>query len=57
LNDIREVAQKYLIDQIRGNKTAVAVLGEPKEWCDETWNVFPLSLDPTGSAANEKVTL
>jgi hypothetical protein len=56
LNDIREVAQKYLIDQIRDNKTAVAVLGEPKEWCDETWNVFPLSLDPTGSS-NEKVTL
>lgn len=57
VNDVREVAQKYLIDQIRRNQTAVAVLGELKEWCDESWSVFPLSLDPTGSASAEKITL
>ncbi|KAF8539642.1 Metalloenzyme, LuxS/M16 peptidase-like protein [Trichophaea hybrida] len=60
ISDIREAAQKYLIDQIKANKTAIAVLGEPKDMYDEQWNIFPLSLDPQASndaSQFEKVTL
>jgi Zn-dependent M16 (insulinase) family peptidase len=58
--DIRQAAQKYLINQIKAGKTAVAVLGESKDMYDEQWNIFPLSLDPqtsTGASQFEKVTL
>lgn len=45
--DIREAAQKYLVNQIAANETAIAVLGEKKDWVSENeWNVFPLSLEP-----------
>ncbi|PWW76210.1 hypothetical protein C7212DRAFT_295993 [Tuber magnatum] len=47
VNDIRDVAQRYLIDQVR-RMSAVAVLGEKKDWVtpEEGWNVFPLNIEP-----------
>ncbi|RPA92156.1 hypothetical protein L873DRAFT_1710960 [Choiromyces venosus 120613-1] len=47
VNDIRDVAQRYLIDQVR-KMSAVAVLGEKKDWAtpEEGWNVFPLNIEP-----------
>jgi len=56
INDIREAANHYLIDRIRAQRTAIAVLGERKEWLDGSWNVFPLSLEGDSSEA-EKVVL
>ncbi|KAI5784916.1 Metalloenzyme, LuxS/M16 peptidase-like protein [Pyronema domesticum] len=58
--DIRNVAQKYLVDQVAAGQTAVAVLGEPKDVVDDSWNIFPLSLDPQAQpdmSQFEKVTL
>jgi Zn-dependent M16 (insulinase) family peptidase len=46
VDDIREAAQKYLIDQIRTRELAVAVLGEQKEWVDDEWKILPLGLNP-----------
>jgi len=59
VNDIREAAQKYLIDQIRARKLAVVVLGEQKEWVDDEWKILPLGLDPQEAADPqvEKVVL
>lgn len=53
------MAQTYLVDQIAADKTATAVLGDNKAGTyDETWNVFPLSLDPkSGGAGQDKITL
>lgn len=47
MNDIRDVAQRYLIDQVR-KMSAVAVLGEKKDWAtpEEGWDVFPLNIEP-----------
>lgn len=56
VDDIRRVAQTYLVEQ--AGKEAIAVLGENKDWVDEAWNVFPLSLDPSQSVpADDRVVL
>lgn len=57
--DIRQAAQKYLVNQIAANQTAVAVLGENKDLYDKTWNIFPLSLDPQANRVSsfDKITL
>ena len=45
ISDIRRVANDYLIEKIKEMDTAVAVLGEKKDWVNEEWSIFPLSLD------------
>lgn len=55
--DIRKVAQKYLVDQIRSDQTAIAVLGESGDMYDNEWNIFPLSLNPHDALETEKVKL
>ncbi|KAG0638487.1 Metalloenzyme, LuxS/M16 peptidase-like protein [Tuber brumale] len=47
VNDIRDVAQRYLINQVR-RMSAVAVLGEKKDWAtpEEGWDIFPLNIKP-----------
>lgn len=54
--DIQKVAENYLIKQINSGQTAVAVLGEKKEWStpEAGWDIFPLSLESENDA---KVTL
>ncbi|KAH0605113.1 uncharacterized protein H6S33_005095 [Morchella sextelata] len=54
--DIQKVAENYLIKQINSGQTAVAVLGEKKEWStpEAGWDIFPLSLE---SEKDAKVTL
>ncbi|KAL7276847.1 Mitochondrial presequence protease [Rhizina undulata] len=48
IQDIKDVAQKYLIEPIRQRQTATAVLGEKRDWVktEDDWNTFPLSLEP-----------
>lgn len=44
VEDVRRVAEKYLVD-IDEERSAVAVLGEKKEWVDEKWAVLDLSTE------------
>lgn len=57
INDVRNAASRYLIQQIQAEQTATAVLGEQKEWLDESWNIFPLSLENEPKSLTEKIVL
>jgi len=57
INDVLGAAQKYLVDQVRSQDTALAVLGEASDWLDDKWDVFPLSLDPEGEKTVDKIKL
>lgn len=49
LEDVRAVAERYLVNPAPGTKSAVAVLGERKEWVKEegegAWKVLDMSVD------------
>lgn len=56
IQDVKNVAQKYLVDQVSRNEIATAVLGEKREWVDskDGWATLELSFDEKAIAIPEE---
>ncbi|KAI1862209.1 uncharacterized protein JN550_010365 [Neoarthrinium moseri] len=44
-DQVREVAQKYIVDALAKQQERVAFLGEKKDWVDSTWNVREMNVN------------
>jgi Zn-dependent M16 (insulinase) family peptidase len=52
-DQVREVAQKYIVDALAGGKERIAFLGEKRDWVDSTWTVREMNVN--GAAAEPEV--
>ncbi len=43
-DQVREVAQTYIIDALKKNEGRLAFLGEKKPWVDETWETKDMGI-------------
>ncbi|KAH6688989.1 mitochondrial presequence protease [Plectosphaerella plurivora] len=44
-DQVREVAQKYLVDGLARDEGRIAFLGEKRPWVDETWKVSEMNIN------------
>ena len=44
-DQVREVAQKYLVDALKRDEGRIAFLGEKRPWVDETWTVNEMNIN------------
>lgn len=50
-DQVREVAQKYIVDGLAREQERVAFLGEKKDWVDSTWSIREMNVN--GGAAED----
>ncbi|KAI0852324.1 Metalloenzyme, LuxS/M16 peptidase-like protein [Daldinia vernicosa] len=46
-DQVREAAQKYIVDALAKGEERIAFLGKKQEWVDDTWNVKEINVDST----------
>ncbi|KAI4594932.1 Mitochondrial presequence protease [Pestalotiopsis sp. 9143b] len=50
---IREVAQKYIVEAMEKGQERVAFLGEQKEWVDDSWSTREMNVSGSAPGADE----
>ena len=45
---VKEVAQKYLVDAVERNEQSIAFLGEKQDWVDDKWTVESMEANGSG---------
>jgi Zn-dependent M16 (insulinase) family peptidase len=44
-DQVREVAQKYIVDALTQNKERVVFLGEKRDWVDKSWTINEMDIN------------